>query len=71
MSITYTNPVFDGYMADPFILRHENTYYAYGTDRHSPEEMQFPILRSQDLVTWQSVGWALHPIPGADQGYSG
>jgi hypothetical protein len=28
---TYTNPVWHGYFADPFVLRHEGVYYAYGT----------------------------------------
>lgn len=67
MSTTYTNPVFDGYMADPFVLRHADTYYAYGTGPHSPEGMQFPILRSDNLAAWETVGWALRPVSGADQ----
>lgn len=67
MSTTYTNPVFDHYMADPFVLRHENTYYAYGTGPHSPDGMQFPILRSYDLAEWDAVGWALRPVQGANQ----
>jgi GH43 family beta-xylosidase len=67
MSTTYTNPVFDRYMADPFVLRHENVYYAYGTGPHGPDGMQFPVLRSRDLATWEAVGWALRPVQGADQ----
>ena len=27
--MTYSNPVHDGYFADPFVLRHKGTYYAY------------------------------------------
>jgi GH43 family beta-xylosidase len=67
MSTTYSNPVFGGYMADPFVLRHENTYYAYGTGPHSPDGMQFPILCSDDLARWEVAGWALRPVNGADQ----
>ena len=29
--LTYSNPVWSGYCADPFVLRHEGFYYAYGT----------------------------------------
>ena len=28
---TYTNPVWPGYFADPFVLRWEDRYVAYGT----------------------------------------
>ena len=67
MSTTYTNPVFDRTMADPFVLRHEGIYYAYGTGPHGPKGMQFPMLRSTDLAVWEAVGWALCPVSGADQ----
>jgi GH43 family beta-xylosidase len=62
----YKNPVFDQYMADPFVLQHEGHYYAYGTGSLSPEGWPFPVLHSTDLATWQQRGWALVP-PGGDE----
>lgn len=64
---TYLNPVYPHYMADPFVLRHDGQYFAYGTAAASPEGWQFPVLRSPDLVHWESAGWALKPVPGGDQ----
>ncbi|WP_027481644.1 glycoside hydrolase family 43 protein [Deinococcus pimensis] len=58
--LTYTNPVYPEYFADPFVLRHEGRYYAYGTGgRPILEGRAFEVLRSDDLVTWESVGGAL------------
>ncbi|HEX4793542.1 MAG TPA: glycoside hydrolase family 43 protein [Humisphaera sp.] len=58
--LAYSNPVYDGYFADPFVLKTQGVYYAYGTG-HGPERdgRQFPILRSTDLATWSYVGGAL------------
>jgi GH43 family beta-xylosidase len=66
MPTLYKNPVFHGYLADPFILHHGENYYAYGTGPLSPEGLPFPVLRSQDLVNWIQHGWALIP-PGGDE----
>ena len=62
-SATYSNPVWHGYFADPFVLRHDGTYYAYGTG-HGPEPggWQFPVLRSADLAHWEYAGAALPPM---------
>lgn len=62
----YTNPVYPHYMADPFVLRHEGRYYAYGTAAGSADGWQFPVLVSEDLIHWESAGWALSPLAGAD-----
>ena len=62
----YQNPVFDQYMADPFVLQHEGHYYAYGTGSRSPDGWAFPVLHSTDLVNWQPRGWSLIP-PGGDE----
>jgi len=67
MQLTYVNPVYDQYFADPFVLRHAGRYYAYGTGPEGPERMQFPVLTSADLVQWECVGWALTPLPEANQ----
>lgn len=43
-------------LADPFILLHGDTYYAYGT--HSRNGIE--VYSSDDLKTWQREGLALH-----------
>src|SRR5918998_1182647 len=55
---TYTNPVYDGSFADPYVLRCADAYYAYGTGS-VVNGLAFEVLRSQDLVNWTSVGGAL------------
>ncbi len=61
---TYVNPVYDKYLGDPFVLRHQGHYYAYGTAPASPQGWRFPILHSTDLVHWEAKGWALQPLAG-------
>ena len=72
---TYTNPVYGGYFADPFVWQHKGEYYAVGTgpleangqvtranEISSSLQVQmrvFPLLRSDDFVTWHAVGGAL------------
>jgi beta-xylosidase len=63
---TYANPVYHAYFADPFVLRHEGRYYAYGT---VPEHGRtIPALASDDLISWRPLGDVLEPLgePGAD-----
>jgi GH43 family beta-xylosidase len=55
----FTNPVHDGYFADPFVLNHEGWYYAYGTNNVASESRAFEVLRSTDLVQWESRGRVL------------
>ena len=64
LTVTYTNPVYDHYMADPFVLRHAGAYYAYGTAPLAADGAAFPVLRSDDLVHWRYVRHALTPVPG-------
>lgn len=64
MPTTYTNPVYPHYMADPFVLRHNGRYYAYGTAPRSDKGEAFPILYSNDLVHWTFAGYALPPLEG-------
>src|SRR5437764_221581 len=62
LAITYTNPVWPHYFADPFVLRvARGEYYAYGTAPADEQGREFPILRSSDLVNWTYVGHALAP----------
>ena len=74
---SYTNPVYPNYFADPFVWRHKGEYYAVGTgpletsgqvveaERASTGLLTqfriFPMLRSDDFVTWHAVGGALLP----------
>jgi beta-xylosidase len=63
---TYTNPVYDGYFADPFVLRVDDRYFAYGTNDTDRTDKAFEILESLDLVHWRSIGRALEPVDGLD-----
>lgn len=51
---TYTNPVHDGYLGDPFVLQHNGEYYAYGTV--PPGGLTVPVLYSRNLVNWHPLG---------------
>jgi hypothetical protein len=57
--LTYTNPVWDGYLADPQVLFTKGMYYAYGTGE--VDGKQFPILKSKDFAKWEPAGGALIP----------
>lgn len=61
MQQTYRNPVYPDTMADPFVLKHDGCYYAYGTAPGGADGCQIPVLRSRDLVAWESLGHALLP----------
>jgi GH43 family beta-xylosidase len=63
---TYTNPVCPHTFADPFVLRHGSFYYAYGTAPGGADGRAFPVMRSPDLVRWESLGYALVPPGGHD-----
>lgn len=68
-TITYRNPVWPGYFADPFVLRVGSDYYAFGTGSDIGNGRQadgrvFPVLRSRDLVSWTALGGALEPLEG-------
>jgi beta-xylosidase len=65
MQTTYRNPVHPDIFADPFVLKHEGVYYAYGTAPGDGDGRQVPVLRSNDLVHWAQLGHALAPVPGA------
>lgn len=62
--VTYRNPVWPEYFADPFVLKVGREYYAYGTAPGDEAGRQFPVLRSADLANWQYVNHALAPIEG-------
>lgn len=67
--ITYTNPVYPEYFADPFVWHFEGAYYAIGTGAdeasgHAHERV-FPLLKSSNLVHWEPAGRALQRLPGS------
>jgi beta-xylosidase len=64
---TYSNPVYEGYFADPFVLRHDGRYYAYGTV--ALEGRTLPALTSADLVDWSPLGDVLEPLDGGADAY--
>jgi len=51
----YENPL-DVFVADPSVLKVENTYYLYGT---SAANVGFKVWKSKDLVNWEEEGFAL------------
>lgn len=59
----YTNPVFRGLMPDPGVIRHNGTYYAFGTTntRRLPDGRIFKVLKSDNLIDWDVCGGALQP----------
>ena len=61
-------PVYEGYFADPFVLRVGECYYAYGTGGFV-DGRAFEVLASEDLRSWRCVGGALEPldVPGGDR----
>lgn len=62
-TMSYSNPVYPDYFADPFCIRVGQDYYAYGTGAANAEGRQFPILHSRDMVNWSPAGHALVPLP--------
>jgi arabinan endo-1,5-alpha-L-arabinosidase len=62
VGVAYKNPVYSGYMADPFALKHDGEYYAYGTGPADPDGKQFVRLHSKNLSDWNNTGGALQPV---------
>jgi beta-xylosidase len=67
MVVKYQNPLWPGYCADPFVLKWQNEYYAYGTGSSRGDVLEgdgrmFPVLHSTDLAHWNYVGGALAPL---------
>lgn len=71
----YSNPLWNGYCADPFILHHGDFYYAYGT-HYTPangapshctpiDEKHFVLLRSRNLASWECLGGTLEVAKSA------
>jgi beta-xylosidase len=58
--------VHDDYFADPFVLRHDGVYYAYGT---TAGDGTVPGLVSNNLIEWDSLGDVLLPVHPAPEVY--
>lgn len=64
--MTISNPVYSGYLADPFCFRHGETYYMVGTGPDeatsaSADGRVIPMIKSRDLRHWCPVGHVLVP----------
>lgn len=70
-ALTYTNPVWPGYFADPFVLRWQDESYAYGTggSRDDATGRVFPMLHSKDFVNWEAIGGVLTPLADGSNDY--
>ncbi len=59
----HTNPVYGSYLADPFVWKHNETYYAIGTGETDAEGKAlgkaFTVLQSADFYDWQFAANAL------------
>jgi beta-xylosidase len=62
----YANPIQQTFLADPFILKHQGQYYAYGTGSTGPNGERFPVMYSDDCDDWKMLGWSLLPEDGDD-----
>jgi GH43 family beta-xylosidase len=65
MAREYRNPVVPQNCPDPFVLRFNGRYYAYGTGE-AGDGRYFPVYSSSDLLSWEFEGGALPPLAGAD-----
>lgn len=55
---TFPDPV-TSQIADPFVLTaSDGNYYMYGTNTRSGGALGFPVLASQNLQDWESLGMA-------------
>jgi beta-xylosidase len=62
-SLVHGNPVYGSYLADPFVWKSGDTYYAIGTGELEAKGQTvgkiFPIIHSTDFVQWQFASNAL------------
>jgi GH43 family beta-xylosidase len=67
---SFSNPVYSGYLADPYCWYHDGTYYAVGTgngrDKTAPNR-EVPMIKSHDLQHWEYVGRVME-LPPEERG---
>lgn len=61
VTLTYENPLWDGYLADPQVFKSGDTWYAIGTGL-AEKGRRFPMLRSKNFTDWEHIGGALEPL---------
>lgn len=66
--LTYTNPIIDKYLADPFIIIEDGYYYLFATGG-AEDGRYIPIHRSKDLKNWEFVRGAVSRGDTADWNY--
>jgi GH43 family beta-xylosidase len=70
LPISFANPVYSGYLADPYCWYHDGTYYAVGTgngrDKTAPNR-EVAMIKSHDLQHWEYVGRVLE-LPPEERG---
>ncbi len=67
-ALSYINPVFAEYFADPFAFRYQGLYYAVGTSGTDDQDSVFQILRSENLIDWTPLGYAMPKLEGFAEG---
>ncbi len=65
---SYTNPIYPQSFPDPFVLKHRGEYWGYCTGFWH-DGRAFGVMRSRDLVHWESLAGALEPLPGGHPCY--
>jgi GH43 family beta-xylosidase len=68
-SESFQNPVYTGYLADPFCWYHDGLYYAVGTRGPGTADpsRDVPMIKSKDLQHWEYVGHVLE-LPPEERG---
>ncbi len=69
---SFNNPVYTGYLADPYCWYHEGTYYAVGTGKgrnKAQPNLDVPMIKSKDLQHWEEVGRVLELPPDERGGW--
>ena len=67
---SFNNPVYTGYLADPYCWYYQGMYYAIGTrggGKDWDKTRDVPMIKSRDLQHWEYVGQVLE-VPKDEQG---
>lgn len=72
--MSFSNPVYPAYFADPFCWFHEGVFYAIGTGRDEADACPrtgnvVPMIKSRDLRRWEPVGHVLEQLPEEKGGF--
>ncbi|KJF45341.1 glycoside hydrolase family protein [Draconibacterium sediminis] len=72
VSLTYTNPVWEGYLADPFTLEASYRFYCstriglndtyFENNGESEYEHHLQMLKSKDIQNWELAGGVLRDL---------